>query len=86
MTCGSWRTHSIRDRKRTSEETVSLARGDMGFQAGKADSLDSIVKESGRVLKQEHGPRVLRSKKRGLTSKCLVNSSLSEAGEEKVIM
>src|SRR2546425_1700804 len=49
----------------------------------KANSLDCIVKESGRVLKQEHGPRVLRPKRRGLTSKCLVNSALSEAGEGK---
>src|SRR5438132_11032654 len=52
-------------------------------QTDKANSLDSIVKESERVLKQEHGPRVLRSKRRGLTSKWLVNSSLSEAGEGK---
>src|SRR2546426_12808975 len=65
VTCGSWRTHSIRDRKRTSGETVSLARGDMGFQADKADSLDSIVKESEKGLKPERSPRTLRSKDRG---------------------
>src|SRR2546427_6558182 len=82
VTCGSWRTHSIRDRKRTSGETVSLARGDMGFQADKADSLDSIVKESEKGLKPERSPRTLRSKDR-VFHMCRVNWSPSGLEREK---
>ena len=52
-------------------------------QTDKANSLDSIVKESQGVMDQEHGSRVLRSRGRVFTRKCLVNSSLSEAGEGK---
>src|SRR5437899_6715342 len=52
-------------------------------QTDKANSLDSIVKESQGVMNQENGSRVLRSRGRGSTRKCLVNSSLSKAGEGK---
>src|SRR2546426_1919844 len=49
----------------------------------KANSLDSIVKESERVLKQDHGPRVLPLRGRVFTRKYLVNSSLSEGWRGK---
>src|SRR3989442_12604890 len=52
-------------------------------QTDKANSLDSIVKESEGVMNQEHGPRTMRSKGRVFARKCLVNSSLSKADEGK---
>src|SRR5437899_4436750 len=83
--CDSWEVDDpLHQGPKKSLRRTSLARTPgHRSQTDKANSLDSIVKESERVLKQEHGPRVLRSRGRDFTRKCLANPSLSEAGEGK---